>query len=164
MLNNGAKENKKITDLEVMRHIASYYNGYKFYEDGASVYNPCSTLKFLESGKLENYWYESGSPTILINQMLADPDRFDLNIDNLQIEATREDLMYTGSRREISLKSLMFQTGYLTIHDYDASTSLYTLKFPNKEIAASFQRSIQYSLEKCVKDFLYKSGMRLEVH
>ncbi|WP_243018576.1 AAA family ATPase [Candidatus Cardinium hertigii] len=150
------KANKKITALEVMGHMATYYNGYKFYEDGASVYNPWSTLRFLDSAKLANYWYESGSPSLLINQMLADPDRFDINIRNLQIEATRDDLMYTESRNEISLKSLMFQTGYLTIDHYDESTGLYTLKFPNKEIEESFQKSIQSSLEKSVKDYFIK--------
>ncbi|WP_243516899.1 MULTISPECIES: AAA family ATPase [unclassified Candidatus Cardinium] len=144
---------KKITKEVVMERMATHYNGYRFHKNGISVYNPWSTLKFLKNGELENYWYESGSPTILINQMLSDPDRFDLNIDNLQIEATRDDLMYTESRNEISLKSLMFQTGYLTIDHYDESTGLYTLKFPNKEIEASFQRSIQSSLEKSVKDY-----------
>ncbi len=147
------KTNKKITESEVMEWMATYYNGYKFYKDGISVYNPWSTLRFLDSGELENYWYESGSPSVLINQMLADPDRFDLNMDNLQIEATREDLMYTESRNEIGLKSLMFQTGYLTIDNYNESTGLYTLKFPNKEIEESFQKSIQSSLEKSVKDY-----------
>ncbi|WP_419241463.1 AAA family ATPase [Cardinium endosymbiont of Nabis limbatus] len=149
----GKKADKNITDLEVMRHIATYYNGYKFHQDGISVYNPWSTLKFLNTGELANYWYESGSPSLLINQMLADPDRFDLQVNNLQIEATRDDLMYTESRNEISLKSLMFQTGYLTIDNYDESTDLYTLKFPNKEIEASFQKSIKSSLEKSVKDY-----------
>ncbi|AXI24025.1 putative AAA-ATPase [Cardinium endosymbiont of Sogatella furcifera] len=147
------KENKKITQSEVMGQIATYYNGYKFYEDGLSVYNPWSTLRFLDTGKLANYWYESGSPSLLVNQMLADPDRFDIQVDNLQIEATRDDLMYTESRNEISLKSLMFQTGYLTIHNYDDFTGLYILKFPNKEIEVSFQKSIQSSLEKSVKDY-----------
>lgn len=147
------KENKKITPSEVMEHIATYYNGYKFYEDGLRIYNPWSTLRFLDSGKLENYWYESGSPSLLINQILADSDRFDLNVDDLEIAATRDDLMYTGSRNEISLKSLMFQTGYLTIHNYDRSTGLYILKFPNKEIEESLQRSIKSSLEKSVKDY-----------
>lgn len=85
--------------------------------------------------------------------MLADPDRFDLNMDNFQVEATRDELIYTGTRHEISLKSLMFQTGYLMIHSYDKNTKLYTLKFPNKEIEQSFQRSIRYSLEKRVKDY-----------
>jgi len=144
---------KKITKEVVMEHMGHYYNGYRFHEKGASVYNPWSTLKFFKSGKLENYWYESGSPTILINQMLSDPDRFDLNMDNFQMEATRDELMYTGSRNEISLKSLMFQTDYLTIHYYDEATGLYTLKFPNKEIEASFQKSIKSSLEKSVKDY-----------
>ena len=147
------KENKKITASDVMGCMATYYNGYRFYENSTSVYNPWSTLKFLDAGKLENYWYESGSPTLLINQMLADPDRFDFHMDNLQMEATRDELMYTGSRNEIGLKSLMFQTGYLTIDSYNPATALYTLKFPNKEIASSFQQSIQYSLEKSVKDY-----------
>ncbi|WP_342265210.1 hypothetical protein [Cardinium endosymbiont of Philonthus spinipes] len=89
--------------------------------------------------------------------MLADPDRFDMNMGNLQIEATREELMYTESRNEISLKSLMFQTGYLTIDHYDESTGLYRLKFPNKEIEASFQKSIQSSLEKSVKDYFLQA-------
>ncbi len=144
---------KEITKDMVIKQIANYYNGYRFHEKGASVYNPWSTLKFLKSSKLENYWYESGSPTILINQMLADPDRFDLNMDSFQMEAIRDELMYTGSRNEITLKSLMFQTGYLTIDRYDENTKLYTLKFPNKEIEESFQRSIRYSLEKSVKDY-----------
>ncbi|WP_342265516.1 AAA family ATPase [Cardinium endosymbiont of Philonthus spinipes] len=147
------KENKKVTESEVMQRIAAYYNGYRFHQNGLSVYNPWSTLRFLDSGELANYWYESGSPSLLINQMLADPDRFDMNMENFQIEAVREELMYTESRNEISLKSLMFQTGYLTIDDYNEATSLYRLKFPNKEIAASFQKSIQSSLEKSVKDY-----------
>ncbi|MGI2299060.1 AAA family ATPase [Candidatus Cardinium hertigii] len=155
------KESKQISDLEVMDRMATYYNGYKFHKDGVSVYNPWSTLKFLNNGELENYWYESGSPTILINQMLTDPDRFELNMDNLQIKATRDELMYTGSRNEISLKSLMFQTGYLTIDSYDEASSLYTLKFPNKEIEESFQRSIRYSLEKNVKDYFIQEREKI---
>ena len=145
------KENKKVTKSEVMSGIATYYNGYKFHQDGVSVYNPWSTLKFLNSSELENYWYESGSPTILINQMLADPDRFQL--DALPIDAYRHQLMYTGSRNEISLKALMFQTGYLTIDSYGPSTGVYKLKFPNQEIAKAFHQTIQDSLERRVKDY-----------
>ncbi|MCT4696902.1 AAA family ATPase [Candidatus Cardinium sp. TP] len=145
------KENKKVTKSEVMSGISTYYNGYKFHQDGVSVYNPWSTLKFLNSSELENYWYESGSPTILINQMLADPDRFQL--DALPIDAYRNQLMYTGSRNEISLKALMFQAGYLIIDSYEPSTGVYKLKFPNQEIAKAFHQTIQDSLERRVKDY-----------
>ncbi|MCT4697385.1 AAA family ATPase [Candidatus Cardinium sp. TP] len=147
----GTKEDKKISTSEVMRRMATYYNGYKFYEDGASVYNPWSTLIFLDSGKLEDYWYESGSPTMLINQMLADPDRFEL--DALPIDAYRYELMYTGSRNEISLKALMFQTGYLTIDGYEPSTGVYKLKFPNQEVEKAFTQTIKDALERRVKDY-----------
>ncbi|TSJ81126.1 MAG: AAA family ATPase [Candidatus Cardinium sp.] len=155
------KENNKVTPSEVMSRMTTHYNGYRFHRDGISVYNPWSTLKFLNTGELENYWYESGSPTILINQMLTDPDRFNLNMDNLEMQATRDDLMYTGNRNEISLKSLMFQTGYLTIYDYDESSSLYTLRFPNKEIADSFQKSIQSSLKKGIQDYFIQERDRI---
>ena len=123
------ERNQPVTQEIVMQEVANHYNGYKFYEKGPSVYNPWSTLHFFKEGKREDYWYESGSPTILISQMLSAPDRF--NLDELPIDAYRHELMYTGSRSEISLKALMFQTGYLTIDSYEPSTGIYKLKFPN---------------------------------
>ncbi|TSJ80954.1 MAG: ATP-binding protein [Candidatus Cardinium sp.] len=140
-----------VTQEKVMQEIASHYNGYKFYEKGPSVYNPWSTLHFFKEGKREDYWYESGSSTLIISQMLSDPDRF--NLDELPIDAYRHQLMYTGSRSEISLKALMFQTGYLTIAHYEPSTGIYKLKFPNQEVAKAFAQKIQDTLERCVKDY-----------
>ncbi|MGI2262384.1 AAA family ATPase [Candidatus Cardinium hertigii] len=149
------KGSKQITDLEVMGHMATHYNGYKFHKDGVSVYNPWSTLKFLNTGELENYWYESGSPTILINQMLADPDRFNLHIENLQIEATKEDLMYTGSRHEISLKSLMFQTGYLTIYGLLWIYWSIYFKIPKQRNRRVFSEKYKVESRKECKRLLY---------
>ncbi|WP_186292420.1 AAA family ATPase [Cardinium endosymbiont of Dermatophagoides farinae] len=140
-----------VTQEKVMQEIASHYNGYKFYEKGPSVYNPWSTLHFFKEGKREDYWYESGSSTLIISQMLSDPDRF--NLDELPIDAYRHQLMYTGSRSEISLKALMFQTGYLTIAHYEPSTGIYKLKFPNQEVAKAFAQTIQDTLERRVKDY-----------
>ena len=85
--------------------------------------------------------------------MLEDPYRFEMNINDLTMQALRHELMYTGSRDEISLKSLMFQTGYLTMTDYDPSSKLYTLKFPNQEIKEAFQQSL--------KDSFARGGQRL---
>lgn len=140
-----------MTKETVMQAITTHYNGYKFYEKGPSVYNPWSTLHFFKEGKKADYWYESGSPTMLINQMLADPDRFEL--DDLPIDAYRHELMYTGSRNEISLKALMFQTGYLTIESYESSTGVYKLKFPNQEVEKAFTQTIQDALERRMKDY-----------
>ncbi len=83
--------------------------------------------------------------------MLADPDRFDL--DDLPVDAYRHQLMYTGDRSEISLKALMFQTGYLTIDSYDSSTETYKLKFPNQEVEKAFKQTIKDALEGRVKDY-----------
>ncbi|TSJ81283.1 MAG: ATP-binding protein [Candidatus Cardinium sp.] len=150
-----------VTQEIVMQEIASHYNGYKFYEKGPSVYNPWSTLHFFKEGKKEDYWYESGSPTLLISQMLADPNRFDL--DALPIDAYRHQLMYTGSRSEISLKALMFQTGYLTIDSYEPSTGVYKLKFPNQEIEKAFKQTIQDTLERRAKDYFLSSQDQIKI-
>ena len=143
--------NKEITKEMVIKKMAHYYNGYKFHKHGTSVYNPWSILKFLKSGTLSNYWYSSGNPELLLTQMKQDPSRFEL-LKNRHTKAFEHELMYTGSRSQISLKSLMFQTGYLTIDSYDKTTDLYTLKFPNIEIEESFEKSLQDSFEKDIKD------------
>ncbi len=144
---------KPVTQESVIQQIASYYNGYKFYEKGPSVYNPWSTLHFLKEGKKEDYWYESGSSTLIISQMLEDPDRF--NLDELPIDAYRHQLMYTGSRSAISLKALMFQTGYLTIDSYEPSTGVYKLKFPNQEVEKAFAQTIKDTFRETRKRLLY---------
>ena len=55
-------QGKNLTTAEVLKCMQSRYNGYKFYKKSASIYNPWSTLKFLKSGELSNYWYGSGPP------------------------------------------------------------------------------------------------------
>ena len=110
------------------------YDGYHFSEDSLEVYNPFSLLKAFASRKLENYWFESGTPTFLIKQM----QHFRTDIMSLeQLEAFSSDFDQPTEAMQTALP-LLYQSGYLTIKDYDRETQLYTLSIPNQEVRIGY--------------------------
>lgn len=119
---------------EVKNNMRHWYNGYQFSEDAIKVYNPFSVLMYLLTKRLRNYWFETGTPSFLVNLIrekkykIEDMERAEINIDNL------------GSYDidKMKLVPLLLQTGYLTIKGYDAKTSNYKLGYPNEETKASF--------------------------
>jgi Predicted AAA-ATPase/PD-(D/E)XK nuclease superfamily len=140
---------KKTVPKKVIEAMRTWYNGYQFSEDDHSkVYNPYSILLFLSSGKFLNYWFETGTPSFLMNLImnLIKTKNFTISaIDNL--EATSEELG-TIEVDDIPIVTLLFQTGYITIGSYDAETENYHLAFPNLEVRSSFLR---YLLRKFTK-------------
>ncbi|TDG94751.1 hypothetical protein CCPUN_07450 [Cardinium endosymbiont of Culicoides punctatus] len=138
----------------VMNDLKDYYNGYKFFEKDLnrtepntirkdfSVFNPTSILYyFKQEGKLKNYWYRTGDPSILLEQMNKHIEKFMVDWDDLKFEATEEELLFTKQKKDIDLIPLMFQTGYLTIDSCE--NDMYTLKFPNEEIKQSLLKNIE---------------------
>jgi len=116
----------------LLAKVKNWYDGYKFCEDGAFVYNPFSILLFLDSQKFENFWFRSGTPTFLMKLIRAKK----YPVQNLEkIKATSNELG-TFDVGKIPLKTVLFQAGYLTIKDYQEE--LYTLGYPNKEVASSW--------------------------
>ena len=112
--------------------IKNWYNGYT-WDRKTYVYNPFSLIGFFESGEFKNFWFESGSPTFLINLMLKNGiyDVEDVEIDGIII----------NEFNIINLNpfSVLFQAGYLTIKDYDALGDVYHLVSPNREVRQSLQ-------------------------
>jgi hypothetical protein len=103
---------------ERMKEVKKNYNGYRFSTKCEYVYSPDSILKFMECGKLLDYWYHTGDPTILINEIREDPAGFAGRWDEETIEATEDELMQGGSaNQDIELIPLMYETGYLTIKE-----------------------------------------------
>lgn len=119
----------------LFEEIQRWYNGYRFSEKELSVYNPYSTLRFLSVAKAESYWYSTGTPSFLIDQVESRPRSI---VPLSGITASKAQLMDISSVQEIDLAALMFQTGYLTIRDYDAVTHRYRLDFPNQEVIEAF--------------------------
>src|SRR5581483_3918626 len=127
------KEGISYEDLR--QQIKSWYNGYSFGYDIAKVYNPFSVMNALEAQKFENFWFQSGTPTFLVEILKNEY----LTFDPEHLTAT-SDFLGIFDVGTIPALSLMFQAGYLTITGYDNNSHLYTLDYPNSEVRIAFQK------------------------
>ena len=113
--------------------VREWYNGYSWGGEDR-LYNPFSILRFLESGQYQNYWFETGTPTFLVKEM-----RNQQFYQVAGIEAAVSDLS-NFDYRHLNPISVLFQTGYLTIRQYEPEDYLYTLDYPNKEVRFSLEQ------------------------
>ena len=120
----------EITPEEMHSKLKQQYDGYRFSEDSPEIYNPFSLLKCFAHRKLSSYWFESGTPTFLIRQM----QRFRTDIMGMdRIEASASSFDRPTEAMTTALP-LLYQSGYVTIKDYDRETESYILSIPNKEV------------------------------
>ncbi|MBP3203126.1 MAG: AAA family ATPase [Bacteroidales bacterium] len=118
------------TKEEMHERLKQQYDGYHFSEESPEVYNPFSLLKCFLQKKIANYWFESGTPSYLIRQM----QHFRTDITSMdRIEADAMSFDRPTEAMEDALP-LLYQSGYLTIKDYDSLLDFYTLAIPNKEV------------------------------
>ena len=130
----------------ILSEIKTWYNGYSWTGD-QTVYNPFSILNFMTDGVFKIYWFETGTPTFLIEQIKK---RNDFTFENVEANLSNlSDLQFSN----ISPTALLFQTGYLTITEYDAVTRSYTLNYPNFEVKSSLLECLvsAYSYEEQIK-------------
>jgi len=122
----------EISRDELDEKIRFWYDGYKF--DGRThIYNPFSMLNFFAKQEFKNYWFESGLPKLLTDFILE----HGINVKELEDTAISELDLNNFDVTKIDLKSLMFQTGYLTIVGKNENGK-YLLDYPNEEVRQSF--------------------------
>ncbi len=132
-------EHLKMSPAAVREQLRRYYDGYRFSEADVKVYNPFSLLRAMASSKIKNYWFESGTPSFLVN-LLKQTD-YDLpKIEDLQVS---EQIFSVYELERLSISALLFQTGYVTIRD--VQDRLFTLGYPNQEVKTGFVESLLYS-------------------
>ena len=110
------------------------YDGYHFSEKSPDIYNPYSLLSAFANKRVANYWFETGTPTFLIRLMRQ--FKFKI-VDMDDIEATD----YSINRPTEAMTTmipLLYQTGYLTIKNYDRESEIYTLSIPNQEVRVGY--------------------------
>ena len=119
--------------------LKDMYDGYHFTPNSVGVYNPFSLLNAFSDREFKEYWFETGTPTLLVNAMKQ--TSFDVTTLSDSVEVASDDLsgMQDIVNRPIPL---FFQTGYLTIKDYDKEFNIYTLGFPNDEVKNGFLKFI----------------------
>lgn len=128
-------DTKKISYAELRKQIKTWYNGYRFGDDVTAVYNPFSVMNALHIKNFENFWFQSGTPTFLVE--LLKKEHFSLDLENFEAS---KDFLGIFDVDNIPPLSLMFQAGYLTITGYDQESKLYKLDYPNEEVRVSFQK------------------------
>ena len=115
---------------ETIERLRLKYDGYLFSDCGQKVYNPYSLMLAFVNKSLGNYWFESGTPTFLFQQMQL--HRTDITkLDG--VEASEYDF-YSPTEAMDTALPLLYQTGYLTIKSYDKESFIYTLGVPNQEV------------------------------
>lgn len=112
------------------------YDGYLFHANGVHVYNPYSLLNAFFHGEFGSYWYETGTPSFLIRKLRN--TRFDIRSITGKTLYVDETTLKDYAGDTIDPVPLLFQTGYLTIAEYDARRKRYTLCFPNEEVKYGF--------------------------
>lgn len=127
-------EYQEITYDEAVAKLRKNYDGYHFHPKGIGMYNPFSLLNTLSKYEFRSYWFETGTPTYLVDLL----QMHDYNLETMsQVEADEKTLNSVDTNN-ISPIPIIYQSGYLTIKDYDPEFKMYTLGFPNEEVAEGF--------------------------
>ena len=127
-----------ITAEEAMNELKGQYDGYHFAWPSPDIYNPFSLLNAFQDKMLKSYWFESGTPTFLIEK-LREFHVSPSDITRIEVMSSAFDAP-TESMRTIT--PLLYQSGYVTIKDYDRISRLYVLDIPNQEIRIGLMESL----------------------
>ena len=123
-----------VTAEEMHAKLKQKYDGYHFSNRDEGVYNPFSLLKAFQQKELHNYWFDTGTPTFLIRQM----QHFHTDITSLEKVEVPSSAFDRPTEAMIDALPLLYQSGYLTIKDYDRESEIYTLSIPNQEVRVGF--------------------------
>ena len=128
----------KTTDEKIFAEMKRRYDGYHFTESSEGVYNPFSLLYAITMNKIDNYWFGTGTPTFLINML----KKFHTDITQLEGSEAIAEEFDAPTEDMHSVLPLFYQSGYLTIKDYDPILNLYTLGYPNEEVKVGMMRTL----------------------
>ena len=129
-----AEENEQTFD-ETVQMMTQQYDGYHFHQKSEGVFNPFSVLNAFDKLEFGNYWFQTGTPTFLVKSL----QKADYDLRTLMdgVEATAS--TFTEYRAEANNPiPLIYQSGYLTIKNFDKRFKIYTLGFPNDEVRYGF--------------------------
>ncbi|MCI5178820.1 MAG: hypothetical protein D3911_05755 [Candidatus Electrothrix sp. AW3_4] len=123
--------------------VTEWYNGYNF--SGTRVFNPFDILLFIKNNyRFRSYWFETGTPSFLV-KLIREKRYYIPNLEHLEADSS---LINSFNIEDISLESVLFQSGYLTIDHVENifNNDIYHLTFPNKEVRLAFNNYLIKSL------------------
>ena len=124
---------------DYLDRLRRYYNGYRFSDKPLKVYNPFGLLNHFENGgRFLPYWYETGTPTFLINLIIKQK----LNITGLSNMWVNYEDFRKYDVETMRAEPILYQSGYLTITGYNEERNRYSLDYPNIEVRSSFAKTL----------------------
>ena len=126
------------TREETLTALREYYDGYHFADKSPDVFNPFSLLNAMSKGKLDYYWFASGTPTYLIEML----NKFQVMPSEIGGSEADKSEFDAPTEKMTTIMPLLYQSGYITIKGYDPETELYLLDIPNKEIRVGLYRCL----------------------
>ena len=132
-------ETNDLTREAAIAKLKESYDGYHFSAESPDVFNPYSLLNSFSKKEFGDYWFGSGTPTYLINMMR----KFNVLptdiITRIEADASEFD---APTETMVSIMPLLYQSGYITIKDYNRDYNYYTLDVPNKEVKVGLTRAL----------------------
>ena len=124
----------KQTKEEAYAQLRTNYDGYHFSYNTDGIYNPFSILWTLSERRYGSYWFSTGTPTYLVELI----KKTNFNIEELSGYEASEEQMNSIHIDDIDPIPVLYQSGYLTIKDFDERFGMYTLDYPNEEVKSGF--------------------------
>ena len=131
-------EHRRTTRDEAIAGLRRQYDGYHFTWPSPDIFNPYSLLNAFQDHAFTNYWFGSGTPTYLI-EMMRKFNTLPSDLSHMEAMSYEFDAPTEGMS---SITPLLYQSGYVTIKDYERNAELYTLKTPNREVHIGLMNSL----------------------
>ena len=129
-----ARTNNQTKD-EAYEKLKEEYDGYHFTYDTPGMYNPFSILWTLSERRYGSYWFETGTPTFLVELL----QKTDYNLEQMANVEADSDMLGSIFNDDNPIP-VIYQSGYLTIKSYDNRFGIYKLGFPNREVEDGFMK------------------------
>ena len=124
--------------VEMHEMLKKRYDGYHFAKRSEDIYNPYSLFKAFANQEIGNYWFDTATPTFLIRQM----QHFRTDITSLENLEVSSDAFDRPTEAMEDALPLLYQSGYLTIKNYDREMESYLLSIPNQEVRIGFVKGL----------------------
>lgn len=127
-------EKNKISKKECYDKLQEQYDGYRFEVNTPGIYNPFSILNALKNLKFNDYWFASGTPSFLVELL----KKTNYNLENIETQVVTGDSLNSIDSMSYDPIPVIYQSGYLTIKEYNERFKKYKLGFPNAEVENGF--------------------------
>ena len=134
----GLAKKLEITPEEALMKLKENYDGYHFTSPSPDIYNPFSLLNAFADGKFGSYWFGSGTPTYLVKML----NKFGVKPSEIGRRQLKSSAFDAPTETMTDAVPLLYQSGYITIKDYNKMLDLYTLDIPNKEVRLGLMESL----------------------